>query len=201
MKIYKLFTVAIISVFFMSACWSTETANIEENINSSNTVSNETANEKAENTGDNIDYAKLPETSNTSMSPTETVMAFNKANFSKDAEKIKSFLSQSSLRLIEETAKIKNKTVDEILTNDNQVKDEKPVIRNEKINGDTATVEIQNVTVKEFYNLIPFVKEDGIWKVALDKIDIKEEQERLMQQLDAETKNQNQAPDSKSKNP
>ncbi len=169
MRIYTLLTIAIISVFFISACWTTETANIEENINSSNSVSNEIATEKPENTGDNIDYAKLPETPNASMSPTETIMAFNKATKSKNAERIKTFLSKGSMQMIEKSAKEQNKTIESLLTDgEDAVEDKKPDIRNEKISGDTAVVEVKNQVLGN-YDEMPFVKEDGIWKIALDK--------------------------------
>ena len=36
------------------------------------------------------------------------------------------------------------------------------------IEGETATVEVKNNVSGEFQK-IPFVKEDGVWKVALDK--------------------------------
>ena len=41
-------------------------------------------------------------------------------------------------------------------------------MREEKIEGETATVEVQNMMDKEEYEKIPFVKEGGAWKVALD---------------------------------
>jgi hypothetical protein len=44
-----------------------------------------------------------------------------------------------------------------------------PVTRNEKIEGDTATVEIKNETTGEFDMKIPLVREDGMWKLARDK--------------------------------
>lgn len=43
-----------------------------------------------------------------------------------------------------------------------------PEMREEKIEGDKATVEVQNMLDKREYEKIPFVKENGEWKVALD---------------------------------
>ena len=43
-----------------------------------------------------------------------------------------------------------------------------PETRNEKIDGNTATLEIQNDQTKK-WDAMYFVKEDGDWKVALDK--------------------------------
>lgn len=170
MRIYTLFIVAIISVFFVSACWTTETANVEENSNIvSNGNENTESNEKTENISDSIDYESLPETPNASMSPTETLMAFNRATESKDAKRIKTFLSKGSMQMIEKSAKEQNKTVDQLLTDgEDAVEDEKPSIRNQKIIGDTATVEVKNQVLGN-YDEMPFVKEDGIWKIALDK--------------------------------
>ena len=41
-------------------------------------------------------------------------------------------------------------------------------MRNEKIEGDTATIELKNATTNN-WQTVPFVKEDGNWKLALDK--------------------------------
>jgi hypothetical protein len=43
-----------------------------------------------------------------------------------------------------------------------------PEMRNEKMEGDTATLEIKNAKT-ESWETIPFVKEGDEWKIALDK--------------------------------
>jgi hypothetical protein len=43
-----------------------------------------------------------------------------------------------------------------------------PETRNEKINGDMATLEVKNEKTDK-WDPLPFVKENGEWKIALDK--------------------------------
>lgn len=102
-------------------------------------------------------------------SPTDTLKTFIEASKNKDAEKIKKTLSKGTISIIEETAKTQNTTVDELLKKDNGMTvKEMPEMRNEKIEGDAATLEVKNVVTGDF-DTIPFVKEDGGWKIALDK--------------------------------
>ena len=106
---------------------------------------------------------------NQTKSPTETLQAWNEATKKKDIPAIKSMLSKGTLDLLEQSAKKQNKTVDEILLKDEGASfQDLPETRNEMIEGETATVEVKNNVSGEFQK-IPFVKEDGVWKVALDK--------------------------------
>ena len=71
--------------------------------------------------------------------------------------------------MMEENAKQQNSTVDELLKKDSGAPfEELPEMRNEKITGDAATVEVKDKNSEKWVTL-PFVKEDGVWKVALDK--------------------------------
>ncbi len=102
-------------------------------------------------------------------SPTVTLKNFVEASKTKNIETIKKLLSKSTMDLFEKTAAAQNTTVDKVLVNDNAAPlKEMPEIRNEKIEGDTATVEVGN-KITGGYETIPFVKEDGVWKIALDK--------------------------------
>ncbi|HEX8421805.1 MAG TPA: hypothetical protein VF634_00240, partial [Pyrinomonadaceae bacterium] len=47
--------------------------------------------------------------------------------------------------------------------------DKMPASRNEKINGNDATLEIQDGESGR-WDTVTFVKEDGQWKIALDKM-------------------------------
>lgn len=103
------------------------------------------------------------------MTPTETMKALNEASRTKDAETIKKLVSKGTLDMLEISAKRQNTTVDELLKQDKGAPfKELPEMRNEKITGDTATVEVKNNSARGWETL-PFVKEDGIWKVAIDK--------------------------------
>jgi len=108
-------------------------------------------------------------TAQTADSPTETLRKFIEASKNKDVETVKKTLSKGSLELIEKTAKEQGTTVDELLRKDNGTPiKELPETRNEKIEGDTASVEVKNKVTGDF-EIIPFVKEEGTWKIALDK--------------------------------
>jgi uncharacterized membrane protein YvbJ len=101
-------------------------------------------------------------------SPTETLKTFLEASRKKDVETVKKTLSRATLETAEKSAREHNTTVDALLEKDDvQISDELPEIRNEKIEGDTATVEIKDAA--NGYETLPFVKEDGKWKIAFDK--------------------------------
>jgi flagellar hook-associated protein FlgK len=102
--------------------------------------------------------------------PTATFKAFFEASKKKDVPAIKKGLSKGTLDMIDKVAKEQNKSTDDLLKD--VYKDDKgetlPETRNEKINGDTATLEVKNEKTGKWETL-PFVKENGEWKIALDK--------------------------------
>ena len=102
--------------------------------------------------------------------PTATFKAFYEASKKKDAAAIKKTLSKGTLDMFDKLAKEQNKTTDEMLKEvDKDDKSEKmPETRNEKITGDTATLEVKNDKTNK-WDPLPFVKENGEWKIALDK--------------------------------
>lgn len=83
---------------------------------------------------------------------------------------MKKSLSKGTLDMFDKLAKEQNKSTDDMLKEvDKDDKSEKmPETRNEKINGDTATLEVKNDKTGK-WDPLPFVKEDGEWKIALDK--------------------------------
>ncbi|HEX8736187.1 MAG TPA: hypothetical protein VF721_12740 [Pyrinomonadaceae bacterium] len=102
-------------------------------------------------------------------SPTEVFKAFIKAKNEKDVAAVKKTLSQNSLKMYEDAAKKKNTTLDEILIGDSgKFLKELPEMRNETIEGDAATVEIQH-PVSGRWEKMYFVRENGEWKMAMDK--------------------------------
>jgi hypothetical protein len=102
--------------------------------------------------------------------PTATFKAFYEASNKKDVAGMKKALSKGTLDMFDKLAKEQNKTTDEMLkTLDKEDKDQKmPETRNEKITGDTATLEVKNDKTNK-WDTLPFVKENGEWKIALDK--------------------------------
>ncbi|MGI9034820.1 MAG: hypothetical protein ACR2GD_02160 [Pyrinomonadaceae bacterium] len=120
----------------------------------------------------------------TTPSPTEVFKTQLEAQKKKDVAVMKQNLSKSSLELIEKAAKAQNKTLDEALAADNPMAGSQPdtfETRNEKITGDTATVEMKAPQSEEWVTM-PFVKEDGKWKIALDKF-----MQDLMQKMSEQT--------------
>ncbi len=106
---------------------------------------------------------------NSAVSPAATLNNFVEASKNKDVETIKKLLSKGSMEAVEKVAAAKNTTVDKILVNNVGASlKELPETRNEKIEGDTASIEVKN-KILDSYETIPFVKEDGVWKIALDK--------------------------------
>lgn len=105
-----------------------------------------------------------------SSTPTATFKAFFEASKKKDTAAMKKTLSKGTVEMFDKLAKEQKKTTDEMLKDlDKDGKDEKiPETRNEKITGDTATLEVKNEKTDK-WDTLPFVKEDGEWKIAFDK--------------------------------
>ena len=101
-------------------------------------------------------------------SPTATAKAFYEAAKAKDVAGIKATMSKGSLAMMESFAKMQNKSLDDALKEPSS-SPPPPAFeaQNEVITGDTATVEVKDEKGK--WEKIPFVKEDGQWKIALDK--------------------------------
>jgi hypothetical protein len=102
-------------------------------------------------------------------SPTETIKALSEASKQKDPAAIKSYLSKGTLDMLDQSAKRREKSVDELLREENGAPMQNLTeVKNEQITGDTATVEVKN-NVTGAFEKIPFVSENDVWKVALDK--------------------------------
>lgn len=114
------------------------------------------------NSGNNVTVAPQ------SASPTETLKNFIEASKKRDVEAIKKALSKNSLIMAERVAQSQNTTVNDLFSRENPaLPNEVPEIRNEKIEGETASVEVKDPNGG--YETIPFVKEEGVWKIAFDK--------------------------------
>ena len=98
--------------------------------------------------------------------PTETAKAFYDAAKSQDVKGMKNALSKKSLEVMEAFAKMGNKSLDDTLKEPSNMP---PAFeaRNEKVTGDTATLEVKGQGDK--WDTLYFVKEDGQWKIAFDK--------------------------------
>ena len=82
---------------------------------------------------------------------------------------MKALLSQGSIKMAQDEAKAQNVPVDEIILRETLFSADQKTLkfRHEKIDGETATIEVEN----NFggFDRIPFVKENGNWKIAKDK--------------------------------
>ncbi|HEX8734231.1 MAG TPA: hypothetical protein VF721_02840 [Pyrinomonadaceae bacterium] len=104
-------------------------------------------------------------------SPTGVLKTFTDAKNNKDAETMKQTLSKGTLETIRGIAEEDNKTLEEYLKQGNTTplnRPEMPETRNEKIEGETATVEIKR-SAADSWRKLTFVKEDNRWKMDLNK--------------------------------
>ena len=132
-------------------------------------------------------------------SPTEVFKAQTEAQKKKDGATMKSNLSKISLEMIDKGAKAQNKSVEEVLVM------ELPGVkapqtfeyRNEKIEGDSASVEVKTELSDEWAK-VPFVKEDGRWKLSLDKMI--EEAQKAAQQSESTGQTNSAAPSNQQTN-
>jgi hypothetical protein len=99
--------------------------------------------------------------------PTEAFKAFYEAAKSKDVATIKRLMAKEALSKMEERAKQANKSLDDFIADQSQngIPPTMPETRNEKIDGDNATLEFKGPGGDNNWRTIPFVKEDGEWKI------------------------------------
>jgi len=129
----------------------------------------------------------------TARTPSDTLRALNEASKKKDADGIKKLLSKGTLELLEKNASTQKTTSADLLTRENGAPfRELPEIRGEKIEGETAVVEVKS-DMRSENDKIPLVKEDGEWKVALDKY-AEEARKRFTEEM-------NKSPNPESNNP
>lgn len=111
-------------------------------------------------------------------SPIETFKTYTKAIKNKDITTMKLLLSKDSMRMNELEAKSRGIPVDDVVKNETLFSENQRTVkmRNEKIEGDKATLEVENSFGA--WETVPFIKEDGVWK--LDK---KGYQQRLIDEV------------------
>lgn len=159
MKIYGI--TFLISAFILTSCSSPQPANT---VNTANSVN--AANSANTQSAEAIEIEKKLQT----LPPTEILREFFAAMSRKDVLTAKKSLSKGSFVLLEQNAKVAEVTPDEYLEELSAFEVENGVeIRNEKISGETATVDYKDSLMPEFRSL-PFVREEGIWKLSLDKL-------------------------------
>ncbi|MDQ3063783.1 MAG: DUF4878 domain-containing protein [Acidobacteriota bacterium] len=113
--------------------------------------------------------ANAPQTA----SPTDVLKTYIEASDRKDLAAVKQTFSRGTTKMYEDAAQKRQVSVDEVIKEQFELASSaelksKLESGKETIEGDTATVEIKDNSTGNLEK-IPFVKEDGVWKVALDK--------------------------------
>jgi hypothetical protein len=162
--------VALAAITLLAGCSKTTS-----NANSTNTTNSNT---EASKSPVNTNAQPSPSaTSTTSISsgstPTDAFKAYYEAIKEKDVSGVKKLFSKSMVTMMEDQAKRSNKTLDDVMAEglkqaSAEVPETLPETRNEKVDGDTATLEVKDEK-KDKWETIHFVKEDGEWKLAFDK--------------------------------
>jgi len=102
-------------------------------------------------------------------SPTAALRAYYEAGMKKDIAAAKRYLSTGSIKVLEEGARNMGMSLDEAMQQNVQqsASSTMPEFTNERVSGDTATVDIkaQGDTLT-----MHMVKEGGEWKLAMDKV-------------------------------
>jgi hypothetical protein len=97
--------------------------------------------------------------------PLETLEIYIKAVKRKDAKMMMRLLSDASVKMAEQQAKEQNVGLDEVLKNETLFTQDQKMFeyRNQKIEGERATIEVKNSL--NTWDTVPFVLEEGIWKI------------------------------------
>jgi len=111
--------------------------------------------------------------------PRQTFETYVRASKKKDITTMKLLLSKDTLKMHEQEAKTEGVTLDDVVKRETLLGEGQSTVeyRNEKIEGDRASLEFKNAGGA--WETIPFVDEDGEWK-----IDKKGYADQLMQQIE-----------------
>lgn len=98
-------------------------------------------------------------------SPIKTFKTYTKAIKNKDVTTMKLLLSAETMKMNELEAQARGVPVDEIVKDETLFAEHQKTVkmRNEKIEGDKATLEVQNTFGT--WEVVPFIKEGGEWKI------------------------------------
>ena len=172
LRIYALAAILLASILLLAGCSKTAS-----NTNSTNTTNSNAGTTKSPGpTGAQPSpgaTSSTPTTSSSGSGPTEVFQAYYEAIKAKDVNAVKSVFSKSMLTMMEDQAKRSNKSLDAVLAEGldharEDIPEAMPETRNEKIDGDAATLEVRDEK-KDKWETIHFTKEDGEWKLSLDK--------------------------------
>lgn len=145
------------TVTFGAACQSSQTNTNTNTATNVNTAAVNAANSAA---------APASQTSVDASSPTAAYIAAYNARKNKDIAGLKKLMSKDIIEFFELVGKEEKKSVDDMLRElSERPQADTAEARNEKINGDKATIEYLDEEGK--WRPMDFVKEDGAWKLTL----------------------------------
>jgi hypothetical protein len=101
--------------------------------------------------------------------PLEALKLYSAARKKKDVPAMRNFLSKGSIKMAEDDAKAQNRPIDEVLLNDTLFPENVSTVeyKNESKTDENATIEVKNQF--GIWDRVPFIKEDGEWKIAKEK--------------------------------
>lgn len=99
------------------------------------------------------------------LTPLDTYKSYTQAIKKKDITTMKLLLSENSRKMHEAEARAKGITLDEVMRTERLFTEnqKEALYRNEKIEGEKATLEVKNSEGK--WETVPFVLEEGLWKI------------------------------------
>jgi hypothetical protein len=83
----------------------------------------------------------------------------------KDVEAVKKTLADGYVKMLESAGVAAERALQPMME---RLPAARPATRNEKVDGDRATLEVHNEAERR-WDLVAFVKEDGAWKIALEQ--------------------------------
>jgi len=97
--------------------------------------------------------------------PVETFKTYIKAVKAKDTASMKLLLSQATIKMHEDEAKAQGTTVEEIVKRETLFNEGQKTVeyKDEKVDGEKATLQVK--TNYGSWETVPFVREDGVWKI------------------------------------
>jgi hypothetical protein len=167
-RLVALTTIALATIMLAAGC-NKGTTNSTNSVASNNAGGGTSASPGT--TGTQPSPSSTATTSGSASTPTAAFRAYYEAVKSKDIETIKGLFSKATLNMMEERAKQTNMTLDAVMEKglESASKDlpaEVPETRNEKIDGDKATLEIKD---KDKWETLRFAREGGEWKIGFDE--------------------------------
>ena len=155
-------TIALAAAALLAGC-----SKSASNANSANTRNSTATATTTTNTAGTVPLG-TPTSTASAATPTEAFRLYYEAIKRGDAPAVKALFSRATIEMLEAQAKATGKTIDDVFGEGFQearreLPDTVPETRNEKVNGDRATLEI-NDAKKGRWETLHFVKEGG-WKI------------------------------------